>query len=92
MTRRWSITQVHAGHTWNVLPQQAVLCGTVRSFKTEAQDVIQQRLEKLSAEIASAFDLGARVRYERRYPAMTNAEAPTRIAIATDGRGRRRAL
>ncbi|GHT84390.1 amidohydrolase [Betaproteobacteria bacterium] len=77
-----SITQVHAGHTWNVIPQQAVLRGTVRSFDSEAQDIIQRRIEKVSADVASAFDLEAQVRYERRYPPMVNAEAPTRIAIA----------
>ena len=77
-----SITQVHAGHTWNVIPQQAVLRGTVRSFDAEAQDIIQRRIEKVSADVASAFDLEAQVRYERHYPPMVNAEAPTRIAIA----------
>ncbi len=30
-----SVTQVHGGDTWNVIPQDIVLRGTVRTFKTE---------------------------------------------------------
>src|SRR5207237_5600487 len=37
-----SVTQVHGGCTWNVIPQEVVLRGTVRSFKREVQDTIAQ--------------------------------------------------
>src|SRR5579862_8054620 len=39
-----SVTQVHGGDTWNVIPQEVVLRGTVRSFKPEVQDLIEQRM------------------------------------------------
>jgi hippurate hydrolase len=39
-----SVTQVHGGDTWNVIPQEVVLRGTVRSFKREVQDTIEQRM------------------------------------------------
>ncbi|HKK31659.1 MAG TPA: amidohydrolase, partial [Alphaproteobacteria bacterium] len=39
-----SITQVHGGDTWNVIPQKVVLRGTVRCFKPEVQDQTETRM------------------------------------------------
>ena len=36
-----SVTQVHAGDTWNVIPERALLRGTVRSFKETVQDALK---------------------------------------------------
>ena len=36
-----STTQIHAGDTWNVIPQECVLRGTVRTFKKPVQDMIE---------------------------------------------------
>ena len=77
-----SVTQVHGGDTWNVIPQEVVLRGTVRSFKREVQDLIEQRLRGIVAGVAATFDMSATVRYERRYPALVNSEAETKYAIA----------
>src|SRR5437660_12108289 len=77
-----SVTQVHGGDTWNVIPQEVVLRGTVRAFKREVQDLIEQRIRGIVAGVAATFDMSATVRYERRYPAMINAEVETQHAIA----------
>ena len=39
-----SVTQVHGGDTWNVIPQEVVLRGTVRTFDPAVQDLIEQRM------------------------------------------------
>src|SRR5207248_2653763 len=67
-----SVTQVHGGDTWNVIPQEVVLRGTVRSFKREVQDLIEERMRGIVAGVAATFDMAATVRYERRYPATVN--------------------
>jgi hippurate hydrolase len=77
-----SVTQVHAGDTWNVIPQEVVLRGTVRTFKREVQDLIERRIRGIVAGVAATFEMSATVRYERRYPALVNAEAETRDAVA----------
>ena len=38
-----STTQIHAGDTWNVIPQECVLRGTVRTFKKSVQDMIENQ-------------------------------------------------
>jgi hippurate hydrolase len=75
-----STTQIHAGDTWNVIPQTAMLRGTVRTFKESVQDFIEKRIEELARNVAAGFGASARFRYERRYPATVNSEAETGIA------------
>jgi hippurate hydrolase len=77
-----SVTQVHGGDTWNVIPQEVVLRGTVRSFDKSVQDLIERRIRTIVAGIAATFEMTATVRYERRYPATVNAERETGHAIA----------
>ena len=67
-----SVTQVHGGDTWNVIPQQIVLRGTVRCFKPEVQDQTEARMRSLATSIAAAHEATATVRYERRYPPTVN--------------------
>jgi hippurate hydrolase len=77
-----SVTQVHGGDTWNVIPQEVVLRGTVRTFKREVQDLIEERMKGIVAGVAATFDMTATLRYERRYPATVNAATETGHAIA----------
>lgn len=77
-----SVTQVHGGDTWNVIPQEVVLRGTVRSFKPHVQNLIEERMRGIVAGVAATFDMTATLRYERRYPATVNSAAETHHAIA----------
>ncbi len=42
-----SVTQIHAGSAYNVLPETATLCGTIRYFKDSARVVAETRLREL---------------------------------------------
>jgi amidohydrolase len=77
-----SVTQVHGGDTWNVIPQEVVLRGTVRTFNPGVQDLIEKRMRGIVAGAAAMFEMSATVRYERRYPATVNAPEETKNAIA----------
>ncbi len=78
-----SVTQVHAGDTWNVLPPRAVLRGTVRTFSGRVQDTLEQAIGATAEGIAAAHRCSARLRYERQYPATINdADAARRAAGA----------
>ena len=76
-----SVTQVHGGDTWNVIPEQVVLRGTVRTFRRDVQDLIESRIRGLAAGVASTFEMAATVRYERRYPSTVNTAAETAHAV-----------
>jgi hippurate hydrolase len=77
-----SITQIHAGDTWNVIPESVVLRGTTRSFKPAVRDAIEAQMKRIAEGIAAAHGASIAFRYERRYPPTINHEAPTEIAAA----------
>ena len=78
-----SVTQMHAGETWNILPQNAVLRGTTRSFKSAVQDALETGIRTTAAAVAATHRCTADVRNERRYPATVNdPEATGRAARA----------
>ena len=67
-----SVTQIQAGEAINVIPDYAILKGTVRTFTYETLDLIEQQLRKLSQEICHAFGATATVEFERSYPPTIN--------------------
>jgi hippurate hydrolase len=78
-----SITQFHAGSTGNVIAEEAVLNGTVRTLRPEVQDEVQALLTSMAVATAAAHGAEAVVEYERGYPPVVNAEGPTeRAALA----------
>ena len=76
-----SVTRVEAGKTWNVIPETAVLEGTVRSMTRSVRDSIQQSLEHLVSATAEAYGCEASFDYERGPAPVTNdPEACARAA------------
>jgi amidohydrolase len=75
-----SVTQIHGGDAWNVVPAEVVLRGTTRSFKPEVQDLTEANTRRIAKGVAAAHGASVEVRYERRYPPTVNAEAETRNA------------
>jgi amidohydrolase len=77
-----SLCSIQAGHpgAYSVIPREARLVGTARSFSSEVQDMLEQRLTELSESTAKAFGAEAKVVYERTYPATINNPAQTRFA------------
>ena len=78
-----SITQIHGGDTWNVIPETVVLRGTTRSFNPAVRDQIELAIRRIAEGVCRAGGAQIEFRYERRYPALINASAETEIAAAT---------
>jgi hippurate hydrolase len=77
-----SVTQIHGGDTWNVIPESVVLRGTTRCFRRDVRDQMERRIGEIAAGIASAMGATATLRYERRYPALVNQDEAVRRAAA----------
>ena len=75
-----SVTQVHAGNAWAVIPEEVVLRGTVRTFNPQVQALIEQRLQTIARGITSAHQCEFDWRYERRYPPTINSALETEFA------------
>jgi hippurate hydrolase len=72
-----SVTRFNAGFTDNVLPEKAVLGGTVRSFTPSMQQMLESAVRRVCAGIAAAHGVGIRVDYEIGYPPTHNDAAAT---------------
>jgi amidohydrolase len=75
-----SVTQFHAGEAFNVLPQTAVLKGTVRTFDPAVQDLVEKRMGEVAAGMAALHGATATLDYVRGYPATRNHDDQTAFA------------
>ncbi|AVO36921.1 M20 aminoacylase family protein [Pukyongiella litopenaei] len=50
-----SVTQLHAGSAYNVVPDVATLAGTIRYFKDGVRDLAETRMRELCAGFATAY-------------------------------------
>ena len=69
-----SICSVQGGNpgAMSVIPGAVNLVGTVRTYRAEIQDLVEQRLRALCVSVAAGFGAQATVIYERVYPATVN--------------------
>lgn len=72
-----SVTQIHAGSADNVIPDQAELRGTVRTFSYETLDLIEQRMQEICELTAQSLGCSAYLDFQRRYPPTINHAEPT---------------
>ena len=81
-----SVTQMHAGETYNIIPEEITLKGTVRSFKSEVQDIAETAMRRIAAGVAASFGMEAEIVYTRGYPATVNdiTESDYAATIAAD--------
>lgn len=75
-----STTMFHAGAAYNVIPDEAVLSGTVRTFNPKVQDRIEAGMKSIADGIAAAMGAAADVDYRRGYPATVNHDRETDLA------------
>jgi amidohydrolase len=64
----------------SVIPGEATLVGTVRTFSAITQTLIERRLHELCTAIAHGFGATANVHYERIYPATINTAKEAQFA------------
>lgn len=79
-----SITQIHAGQTWNALPESVVLRGTFRCFSDSAQKTIADKISQLTHALYQGFDVTAEIKLNPEnpgYPITFNTEEETQMAL-----------
>jgi len=67
-----SVTQIHAGDAYNVIPQTARLSGTVRCFSNEVMKLIEENLKKISQGVAAGFGASARTDFRATFAPLIN--------------------
>ena len=75
-----SITTIHGGDAFNVIPQSIKLTGTVRTLREEVRNLVEEKLTRAVQGIADAFGAKATLDYQRNYPVTVNHEHETELA------------
>ncbi|MGH1479028.1 MAG: M20 aminoacylase family protein [Geminicoccales bacterium] len=75
-----SVTQIHGGDAFNVIPETAQLTGTARSFSSEMRDLMEKRIVDIAKSMAAVHQIDVEVNYSRGYPPTVNSEAETELA------------
>ncbi|MCF8709969.1 M20 aminoacylase family protein [Rhizorhapis sp. SPR117] len=77
-----SVTQIHGGHSHNVIPDEVRIEGTVRSFDPGVQDRIEQRMGQILRGVEAGFEVSAVLDYDRYYPVTINDADAAEDALA----------
>jgi amidohydrolase len=67
-----SVTRFHAGGAYNVIPERAVIGGTVRAFDNATFSLIEQNMKRIANGIASGFGAEVEVDFRRLFPPLIN--------------------
>jgi len=69
-----SFGTIEGGTIYNIIPENVVLTGTVRSFDADVQELSERRLKEIADATCAAFGAAADFRYEKGYPPVVNDE------------------
>ncbi len=67
-----SVTKFHAGEAFNVLPPEAHLGGTVRTYMRETRMLVERRLHEIAEGVGRAMGCGVAVELDEYTPAVVN--------------------
>lgn len=67
-----SVTSIHGGDTFNVIPEQVELRGTLRCFDMALKEHLEERFKQAIASLAEFHGLTVELDYQRCYPATIN--------------------
>jgi amidohydrolase len=76
-----SVTQFHSGTASNIIPETAMINGTVRTCDPEIRDMIEKRMGEICKGNDLAFGVATDFDYERGYPATVNHPKQTDFAF-----------
>ena len=78
-----TVGMIHGGERFNIIPAEVRLEGTVRTYSTEAQDMVERRMREILGGIATAGGGSYTLTYERGSPPVVNDIALTERMVPT---------
>lgn len=76
-----SITHVESGSTWNVIPDKAMLEGTVRTFSAAARTLIESELRRILDGLAHTYNAKIELDWQPGPPSVDNAPEWAQLAL-----------
>lgn len=77
-----TVGHIDAGSTTNIIPDTALLEGTIRSFDNDTDSMLRESIERIAIHTAQAFRASATLTFgEKPYPALINDERMTDFLV-----------
>jgi amidohydrolase len=70
-----SVTSIHSGTAFNIIPQTAELSGTIRTFEPEVRKLVHQRFEQLVRGIAASMNCDVEITLKQVTAPVINNDA-----------------
>jgi hippurate hydrolase len=67
-----SVTKIHAGDAYNVIPEKAVLGGTVRCFSNATMSLVEERMRRIAEGVAGGLGATAALDFRNLFPPLVN--------------------
>ncbi len=77
-----SVTQIHGGDAYNIIPESVALKGTVRTFKDSVREGVEPAMRRIANGICEAAGATMELDYHWRYPSTVNHAEETELAAA----------
>jgi len=78
-----SVTKIHSGDAYNVIPQSAVMSGTVRAFSNEVLAMAETRMLEIAQNVAAAFGATVSLDFRLIFLPLINTESEAKFAADT---------
>ena len=78
-----SVTQIHAGDAYNVIPEQAFIRGTARAFAAETLRLIEDNMRRIASGVAGGFGATAELDFRILFPPLVNDAVETEFIAET---------
>jgi len=81
-----SVTQIHSGTAYNVIPSDCTISGTMRYFNSELADTVRQRIRDLCDGVAKGYGIEVDVEIRNIFDVLVNdaALSDEMLKIASD--------
>ncbi len=76
-----SVTQFNSGTVYNVIPDTAVIKGTVRTYSTETRELMEKMIKQIAEKYAAASDMTIEYTYRHGYDSMCNSNEYTKALM-----------
>lgn len=78
-----SITQFNSGTAFNIIPDTAILCGTIRASSEEKKVLAQKKLTTLIQGIVAAYNARVTIEFNELLPATINSTTETNLVLSS---------
>ena len=76
-----SVTQIHAGSAYNVIPSDCVISGTMRYFDTDLANTLRQRIKDLCDGTAKSYGIDVVIDSRNIFDVLVNNEELSEVLV-----------